>query len=327
MTGPAATAEAGEKGLILVLHRGALGDVILSLPFLAALPRHFNLSSLTLVGSPSILKLIGNQSFVDSVQDFGRSDWAGLYLNPPLVSERFRCFLFKHRAVVVLARGDEDEVASGLGLLGLAPVMLAPSRPPEDRGAHLVDHMFAVTGVRPLEVPTLIRPSGDGLALARQFLETNGLDSRRFFTLHPGSGSGHKNWSLDNWLSLAAEAAGRTGLVPVLLLGPAEEKLAKEINKTTGAGFVTAQGLDLPVLAGLLSLSRAHAGHDSGVTHLAAGLGVPTLALFGPTDPALWGPRGSGVKIISAGDADAPGHSWCWPTREDVGEGLLGLLE
>jgi ADP-heptose:LPS heptosyltransferase len=54
---------------------------------------------------------------------------------------------------------------------------------------------------------------------------------------------------------------------------------------------------DLYELAGWLARARLYIGNDSGITHLAAAVGTPVLALFGPTDPAVWGPRGRNVRI------------------------------
>jgi ADP-heptose:LPS heptosyltransferase len=70
--------------------------------------------------------------------------------------------------------------------------------------------------------------------------------------------------------------------------------LAKKI------GAVTAHNLQLRLLAAVLSKCGAYVGNDSGVTHLAAATGIPTLAIFGPTDPAVWAPLGRNVKVVSS---------------------------
>ncbi len=61
-----------------------------------------------------------------------------------------------------------------------------------------------------------------------------------------------------------------------------------------------AHSLPLPQLATRLAAARVYLGHDTGPSHLAAAVGTRTVALFGPTDPALWAPRGPSVEIIQA---------------------------
>jgi ADP-heptose:LPS heptosyltransferase len=68
----------------------------------------------------------------------------------------------------------------------------------------------------------------------------------------------------------------------------------------------------LPALAGLLAECRGYIGNDSGVTHLAGALGLPTIAVFGPTDPAVWAPPGMQVSVV------APRTDAAWPTIDDV---------
>ena len=63
-------------------------------------------------------------------------------------------------------------------------------------------------------------------------------------------------------------------------------------------GGAWAENLPLPTVAGILSKCRAYLGNDSGITHIAAAVGTPMLAIFGPTDPDVWGPRGENVTII-----------------------------
>lgn len=55
---------------------------------------------------------------------------------------------------------------------------------------------------------------------------------------------------------------------------------------------------DLYLLACWLARARLYIGNDSGITHLAAAVGTPVLALFGPTDPAVWAPRGPHVRVV-----------------------------
>jgi heptosyltransferase-2 len=61
---------------------------------------------------------------------------------------------------------------------------------------------------------------------------------------------------------------------------------------------------DLYHLACWLRQARLYVGNDSGISHLAAAVGIPTVAIFGPTDPAVWAPRGAHVAVVRAPDGD-----------------------
>ena len=97
-----------------------------------------------------------------------------------------------------------------------------------------------------------------------------------FIACHPFSGSPKKNWPLERFLELNLQYC----------VGP-EQHLAGAVQID-----------DLYELAHWLASADAYVGNDSGITHLAAAVGTPTLALFGPTDPNVWAPRGERVTIL-----------------------------
>lgn len=120
----------------------------------------------------------------------------------------------------------------------------------------------------------------------------------RFLAIHPGSGSPRKNWPPDRFASLLEEVApGRAWL---LVEGPADAEAVAPLARRPGA--VLARGLYPRVLGAVLASAGLFVGQDSGVTHLAAAWGAPTLALFGPTDPAVWAPVGLRVRVVRAPD-------------------------
>ena len=86
-------------------------------------------------------------------------------------------------------------------------------------------------------------------------------------------------------------------MTPVFIMGEADADLAHELNRKKCQVPVLPGG-SLVELAEWLSACAAYVGNDSGVTHIAASLGIPVVALFGSTNPDLWGPRGPNVKIL-----------------------------
>jgi ADP-heptose:LPS heptosyltransferase len=120
----------------------------------------------------------------------------------------------------------------------------------------------------------------------------------RFLAVHPGAGSPAKAWPAERFAALVRRhAAGHRWL---LVAGPADGDAADALLSLPGA--VVARELPLRVLAAVLSRAGLFVGNDSGVSHLAAAAGAPTLALFGPTDPAQWSPVGPHVETVSSPD-------------------------
>jgi ADP-heptose:LPS heptosyltransferase len=80
------------------------------------------------------------------------------------------------------------------------------------------------------------------------------------------------------------------------VIGPADEDAAAPLRGLPGA--VPVRGAPIRVLGALLAKAGLYVGNDSGISHLAAAAGAPTLALFGPTDPAAWAPVGPRVQTV-----------------------------
>lgn len=110
-----------------------------------------------------------------------------------------------------------------------------------------------------------------------------------YFVIHPFSGSPKKNWPVGHFMQVASRLKQK-GHEVVFICGP-------------GEGLPGARRFeDLALLIDFLAGARAYVGNDTGPTHIAAALGVPTLALFGAaTNPKVWGPRGARVRVMDQG--------------------------
>ena len=92
----------------------------------------------------------------------------------------------------------------------------------------------------------------------------------------------------------------------LLVEGEADEEAAQFILEAwKDLPHLRARWLPLPILAALLGKSALFLGHDSGITHLAAASrrDLPIVALFGPTDPAVWAPPRTGVRVLRSGSS------------------------
>jgi heptosyltransferase-3 len=130
---------------------------------------------------------------------------------------------------------------------------------------HAADHLLRTIGRPAPELPDLWDPGTSRVIL------------------HPGSGSPSKVWPRFRELALTLPHAE-------ILLGPCEKRL--------DVPNVSLANLSLPQVSEELRRCRLFIGNDSGITHVAAYWGTPTVALFGATDPKVWGPVGRRVNVL-----------------------------
>jgi len=142
----------------------------------------------------------------------------------------------------------------------------------------------------------MITTRAEAILWQQDFWTKHSLSQRRILLLAPGSGARAKNWPEQFFVTVAQWWRWRVGGVVILLLGPVEQERGG-VNELRQHGLI-ASGLSLSQVAALLAAGDVYLGNDSGITHLAAALGVPTVALFGPSDPRQWAPRGRQVAVV-----------------------------
>lgn len=287
---------------ILVLRGGAIGDFVLTLPALQALRRRWPEAHIELIGYPHIAALAQAGGLADAVRSLDSARIARLYAPGETLPSEDQAYFHSFDFVLTYLHDPHDVVRDNLLANGAREVLECPPFP--GRG-HAGDHF-----VHPLEIYALYEAgtapaltlNPDRLAAGRARLAALGASAHPVI-VHPGSGSVQKNWPAERFV----EAAGRlraAGCDLCFLLGEADDALAPRVRAAAPARGPVIEGLELIEAAGVLAHARAYVGNDSGMTHLAAALGAPTLALFGPTDPAVWGPRGRRVAILRAPGGD-----------------------
>lgn len=296
---------------ILVIRGGAIGDFILTLPVLAALRRQFPQTRLEVLGYPHIARLALAGGLADDVRPIESRALAGFFARDGelegVLQEYFSSF-----AVILSFLYDPDGVfQSNVARCSHARFIAGPHRPDDIAGIHAVEVFL-----KPLEHLAIF----DAEPVPRLSLSPQPSTPNRL-ALHPGSGSERKNWPEPRWAELLSRLAGETRHELLLVGGEAEgDRLDRLRTALPTANVDLAMGEPLDQLAARLASSAAFVGHDSGITHLAAALGVPTLALWGPTTAAVWAPRGAHVRLLRA-----PGELAALPV-EEVLDGLRALI-
>jgi ADP-heptose:LPS heptosyltransferase len=175
----------------------------------------------------------------------------------------------------------------------------------ESCGCRLISGPFRLERRLPAPIQ-LAQPVGElGLSMvdpvARLFLKRQCLSGTRA-VFHVGSGSPAKNWPVPCWSALAAKLEEQFDEL-LLVSGEADEMATAEFVRTFRSSKLRVRSnLSILDLAHELATGDLFIGHDTGVTHIAAALAVPTIALFGPTDPMIWCPLGEHVTMVPSRD-------------------------
>jgi len=223
----------------------------------------------------------------------------------------------------------------GLFLLNLrrcqpGRILTHSPRVPEEFGRPAARHFAGI--VEPLglaladDAASDLFPSPEDAAAARAFL-TGLKPGTRLVAIHPGSGGETKNWSKESWAELGRRLTGAAPDVALLLVeGEADAEAARYLVEAwKDLPHLRARELPLPILAALFGEKETafFLGHDSGITHLAAASrrDLPVIALFGPTDPVVWAPPRSGVRVLKGVPALKD------LAVEDVFQAALSILE
>jgi heptosyltransferase-3 len=285
---------------ILVLRPGAIGDSLVAMPALLALGDRFPGATIEVAGNGSALPLIVAAGAADRWLSFDDPRVMRLFLpTPPAPDDPFLAIDIG----VAWARDRDGSLRAALERRGAAWIVVAPSRPAADQPIHVARHLLKT--LEPLDIdpdaelqlPAISVPAAAQLAAHKELLAA-GLDGRPFVAVHAGSGSAAKNWPAERFAWVVRALDERYGLASVALGGPADADALVGLRGQSGDGSTVLVDRPLLVVAAILQQARAFLGNDSGLSHLAGLLGVPTLALFGPTDPVHWSPLGPRVRVL-----------------------------
>jgi heptosyltransferase-3 len=281
------------RGRILIIRGGAIGDFILTLPAIAALRKQFPQACLEVLGYAHIAQLAVAGGLADRVQSIEAGAMAGFFARNGTLSANLAQY-FSDFDLIISYLYDPDRIfAENVERCSQAQFIEGPHRPDEELGIHAAE-----VYLKPLERLAIFEAESiPRLSLSHNQARTSGLG------LHPGSGSEKKNWPEHNWAELLNYLLSQTSLKLLLVGGEAEGERLQRLAAALPPGRVqVAQSLPLPELGQLLAKCAGFVGHDSGISHLAAALGVPSLLLWGDTRPEVWKPPGKGVTLINNPD-------------------------
>ena len=301
---------------VLIIRPGALGDTLMLAPALAQMKADEDVVLVARRPGVDILR-----PFVKEGRDYEKGGWHRLFEETPSPIRNGLCDNSAIDLAVAFLSDRSDKVRDNLRVLVPgASIHLFPPFPQEEdlHAASYLAKSLAAAGcsVNPAKAieETLRRP-----VLGEEPLSPS--DLKRRVVLHPGSGGAAKNHPLEFWDGLLGEIkrifAEKIPLT--VLLGPAEEAcLPSYREKLTGNAVEIIFSPDIDLLLRLLKNALLYLGHDSGITHLAAMLGTPTIALFRKSNPGMWKPLGPRVRLIEGESSPDLMQEVCRRTREMV---------
>ncbi len=289
---------------LAISHQGALGDLLLSLPLFDGLARLTENRRIDFWGRPELLALLATKAYLGRIRSCDSGELTAFFHDELWRQAKVPLFFQEAAALFIIGQEQSRILAERLQHRLTAPVIWIQSfprgGPPIAVGKYLVDQVRAAGWPIDNSLPQLVPRDDEVQSVRAWFHEEGWTHDRAPVLIHPGSGGLAKIWPLQRWWLLIQWLLNEA-VVPVLVLvGPADQiawPLAKSA-KTMGAHLIT--DVSLPRLAAVISQCRLFVGNDSGVTHLAAALGVPTVAIFGPTCPEVWAPRGPHVQVIES---------------------------
>ena len=287
------------QGRILVIRGGAIGDFILTLPAIAALRRQFPAAHLEILGYPHIAQLALAGDLVNRVQSIEAGALAGFFARGGELAEGLADYFSEFDLILSYLYDPDGIFQTNVGLCTGAQFIAGPHRADEGAGLHA-----SKVYLRPLERLAIF----DADPIPRLQLAAES-PARRALALHPGSGGERKNWEEAKWAGLLRHLADFTDLDLLVVGGEAEGgRLQRLAAALPPARSRVAQSLPLAELARRLAGCRAFIGHDSGISHLAAAVGLPCLVLWGDTAEGIWRPPSEKVVVLrhSGGLAQLP---------------------
>ena len=278
------------RGKILVIRGGAIGDFILTLPALAALRQQFPAAHLEVLGYPHIVQLAEAGGLVNRVQAIEARGLASFFARGGELPEDLRDYFSEFNIIVSYLYDPDGIFQENVQRCFPGQFIVGPHRPDESARTHAT-RVF----LQPLERLAIF----DADAVPRLALVPRPSTFDPVLALHPGSGSERKNWPEQQWAELIAQVLATTGVSLLLVGGEAEgERLQKLVAALPPTRVTVARNLPLTELARRLQGCVGFVGHDSGITHLAAALGLPCVVLWAHTVEEIWRPQGERVQIL-----------------------------
>jgi len=308
---------------ILVVRLGAMGDIIHVIPAVKCLKKNFPLVKITWLVEDKIKDLVETVAEVDEIVIFPRRRWQS-YISYPhkylkMLTEMV-CFYRELRGRrYSLALDFHGNFKSGfLTFLSGTKIRIGFSRryckefnylftnfriKLQHKEIHRIEKYLALLqgmGLKAYYLRPVFSISEKDRDYIYDFIYQNQLENRPVAVIHPGTSAfgKYKQWAPENYACLADRLVKELGFAVVFTWGKQEYNVAKEIISYMQCRGIIACTTSVKQLITLLRHAEIYVGSDTGPTHLASSLGVPTIAIFGPKNPSVYAPYDKNSLVV-----------------------------
>jgi ADP-heptose:LPS heptosyltransferase len=272
---------------LIIVHQGALGDFVAIFPAIIRLKKYYH--HIDIICQGQLGKLAAALGLINQWYPLEAASFASLYTDE--IDHRVKNTFKRYTKIVLFSRSRQLE--QSLNRITANRCLRLPPQPPADTPVHITAYTIQHL-VREGLLGKEDAVSTDACFPIHQKKNKAPSNSREKILIHPGSGSIRKRWPISQFKQIESELKSE-GFKPEFVLGPAEMALANQLAHQARTIHVCSDLLDL---VSLYKSAGGYIGNDSGASHLAAFMGLPTVVIFGPADPARWKPNGPAVEVV-----------------------------
>jgi len=284
---------------ILVIRGGAIGDFVVTLPAIKLLRGAWPSARLEILGYKHIIALAEKRFYAHAVRSIEYGRLASFFAKNAELPAALTAYFGSFDLIVSYLFDPDGVFEANVRRCGQPQLLAGPAKiATHEHAAQQFARPLEALGLSLSSIAAELFPNEEDRAAADKFLPT----SKRLVAVHPGSGSTTKNWSIANWNALGQQLGHENrDLRLVVIAGEADTAQLTQLRQHWAelpVSFVVAQ--PLPTVAAVLARCELFLGHDSGISHIAAAVGAPSLLLFGPTEPRIWAPQNGNARVLQA---------------------------
>ncbi len=293
---------------ILVIRIDRIGDVVVSLPAIKALKAIFPNADISVLVSPSNAAMLANVPYIAKVIPYV-SFWRSM---PRITDMKFDMavdlIMDYSIKTAIIASVSGAKVRAGFDIASRGRffnIAVTPSREEKRMSENILDiarsiaELYKVRGAADWDPEPHLAVSENAITAAEYIFKANNINRKDIIvSIHPGGYFPSQRWMPEAFAELADRLSDEYSARILLIGGPSDGELIKKIISMMKTAPVSVVGRPLDTVAAVIAASKLLIGNNSGLIHIAAALGTPTVSTMGPTVPSLWWPIGDSNTVI-----------------------------